>query len=351
MMIRSICPFLAACTPLAPESSDSASNSSCRASCSTRVSRSSASSSTIRIFLTFDMAGWPPKGQRLPIYGEIGHWRLKGQARLALWVIGERPPLDHDDFGSIRYKIINVINSNSLEHDVVRKPLHIFRHHALGTMPVRPLVHLQVHKRSGSKTRGILRAGSATFPVALGRSGILANKFEGDGGTPRGSFRLKRLWWRKDRITRPRTALPVRPIRGEDAWSEDPADRRYNRPVIRQAGEPGDRLMREDGLYDLIIEIDHNDRPRVARRGSAVFIHVARPGFERDRRLRRAAQRRSAEARRTGRAANSHRHPVMRFFVKITPAPSVVHFFDSISLPSGNRPGSLEEAHTCTSCF
>jgi L,D-peptidoglycan transpeptidase YkuD (ErfK/YbiS/YcfS/YnhG family) len=49
--------------------------------------------------------------------------------------------------------------------------------------------------------------------------------------------------------------------------------------VIRQAGEPGDRLMREDDLYDLIVEIDHNDRPRVARRGSAVFIHVARDGF------------------------------------------------------------------------
>ncbi len=147
-------------------------------------------------------------------------------------------------------------------------------------MPVRPLVHLQVHKRSGSKTRGILRAGNATFPVALGRSGILANKFEGDGGTPRGVFRLKRLWWRKDRITRPQTALPVRPIRPEDAWSEDPGDRRYNRPVIRQAGEPGDRLMRDDDLYDLIIEIDHNDRPRVAGRGSAVFIHVAREGFK-----------------------------------------------------------------------
>jgi L,D-peptidoglycan transpeptidase YkuD (ErfK/YbiS/YcfS/YnhG family) len=147
-------------------------------------------------------------------------------------------------------------------------------------MPVRPLVHLQVHKRSGSKTRGILRAGSATFPVALGRSGILANKFEGDGGTPRGTFRLKRLWWRKDRITRPQTALPLRPIRGDDAWSEDPADRRYNRPVKRKSGEPGDRLMREDSLYDLIIEIDHNDRPRIARRGSAVFIHLARPGFK-----------------------------------------------------------------------
>lgn len=147
-------------------------------------------------------------------------------------------------------------------------------------MPPRPLVHIQVHKRSGTKTRGILKAGHATIPVALGRSGILTNKREGDGGTPRGTFRLKRLWWRQDRITRPRTFLPVRTIRPSDAWSEDPTDRRYNRPVERKPGEPGDRLTREDDLYDLIIEIDHNDRPRVAGRGSAVFIHIARDGFK-----------------------------------------------------------------------
>lgn len=136
-----------------------------------------------------------------------------------------------------------------------------------------------VRTRPGQKSRGILRAGTAAIPVALGRSGILADKREGDGGTPRGLFRLKRLWWRADRLPRPRTALPVRPIRPEDAWSEDPADRRYNRPVRRQPGEPGDRLRREDALYDLIVEIDHNDRPRVAGRGSAVFIHVARAEF------------------------------------------------------------------------
>jgi L,D-peptidoglycan transpeptidase YkuD (ErfK/YbiS/YcfS/YnhG family) len=74
--------------------------------------------------------------------------------------------------------------------------------------------------------------------------------------------------------------LPVRAIRSTDAWSEDPADRRYNRPVHRKPSEPGDRLMRADDLYDLIIEIDHNDRPRVAGRGSAVFIHIARDGFK-----------------------------------------------------------------------
>lgn len=146
-------------------------------------------------------------------------------------------------------------------------------------MPSRPLVHIRVRARSGAKTRGILRAGSFTLPVALGRAGIVANKREGDGGTPRGRFRLKRLWWRADRITRPRTALPLRPIGPLDAWSEDPADRRYNRPVRRRPSEPGDRLMREDALYDLILEIDHNDRPRIAGRGSAVFIHVARENF------------------------------------------------------------------------
>jgi L,D-peptidoglycan transpeptidase YkuD (ErfK/YbiS/YcfS/YnhG family) len=75
------------------------------------------------------------------------------------------------------------------------------------------------------------------------------------------------------------THLPLRAIRPEDAWIEDPSDRRYNRHVVRAPGEPGDRLKRNDHLYDFIIEIDHNTRPRIARRGSAVFIHAAREGF------------------------------------------------------------------------
>jgi L,D-peptidoglycan transpeptidase YkuD (ErfK/YbiS/YcfS/YnhG family) len=141
----------------------------------------------------------------------------------------------------------------------------------------RALSVIRVRVRPGERTRGVLLAGPLAIPVVLGRSGVRANKREGDGATPRGRFRLLRLWWRPDRPPRPRTTLPIRRITPNLAWCEDTADRRYNRPFFRSAGEPGDRLWREDRLYDFIVEIDHNTRPRIAGRGSAVFLHVARP--------------------------------------------------------------------------
>jgi len=141
------------------------------------------------------------------------------------------------------------------------------------------LRRITVRRKPAAHSRGILVAGGLALPVAIGRGGIKANKREGDGATPRGSFRLRRLWWRSDRHARPRTMLPARLIRKDDGWCEDPADRHYNQPVKVPAGSKADRLARADRLYDFIIELDHNTRPRVAGRGSAVFIHIARDGF------------------------------------------------------------------------
>jgi L,D-peptidoglycan transpeptidase YkuD (ErfK/YbiS/YcfS/YnhG family) len=141
----------------------------------------------------------------------------------------------------------------------------------------RTLSIIRVRGRPGNRTRGLLVGGGLAIPVVLGRSGVRANKREGDGATPRGRFRPVRLWWRADRLVRPRTFLPARRIEPSIAWCEDVSDRRYNRPFRRSANELGDRLWRDDRLYDLLIEIDHNTRPRVAGRGSAVFLHLARP--------------------------------------------------------------------------
>jgi L,D-peptidoglycan transpeptidase YkuD (ErfK/YbiS/YcfS/YnhG family) len=143
----------------------------------------------------------------------------------------------------------------------------------------RPLTLVRVRAAAGDSRRGWLTAGSQIIPVALGRGGIRANKREGDGGTPRGIFRPRQLWWRADRHPQPQTFLPVRAIGPEDAWCEDPASRHYNQPIRLEATQSGDRLKRDDQLYDFIVEIDHNHTPRIAGRGSAVFLHLARDNF------------------------------------------------------------------------
>jgi L,D-peptidoglycan transpeptidase YkuD (ErfK/YbiS/YcfS/YnhG family) len=141
------------------------------------------------------------------------------------------------------------------------------------------LSRITVRRKPGDSTRGWLIAGPLSLPAALGRGGIKANKREGDGATPRGTFRFKRLWWRAGRHPRPATLLPVQRIMPDDGWCEDPSDRHYNQRIKVPPQSKADRLARNDNLYDFIVELDHNTSPRVAGRGSAVFIHVARPQF------------------------------------------------------------------------
>ena len=140
-------------------------------------------------------------------------------------------------------------------------------------MRKRFLSRITIRRKPGNSQRGWLTAGAMALPVALGRGGIKANKREGDGGTPRGRFRPRRLWWRADKHTRPATALPAQRIGADDGWCEDPSDRRYNQPIKVPPKSKADRLTRKDHLYDFIVEIDHNTRPRIAGRGSAVFVH------------------------------------------------------------------------------
>ena len=161
--------------------------------------------------------------------------------------------------------------SRMKRHDISKSYLHRARD--------RPLSMIRIRANAGNSRKGWLTAPGLTVPVALGRGGILANKREGDGGTPRGTFHPRRLWWRADRFPRPRSFLSMRAITDDDAWCENPNDRHYNRPVRVGRDHGGDRLKREDHLYDFIVEIDHNTRPRIAGRGSAVFLHLARDNF------------------------------------------------------------------------
>jgi L,D-peptidoglycan transpeptidase YkuD (ErfK/YbiS/YcfS/YnhG family) len=138
---------------------------------------------------------------------------------------------------------------------------------------------LIVRGRSPGAQTGTLSFGNLLLPCALGRSGRRAGKREGDGATPIGRFALREALYRADRLARPRTALPLRPIGVLDGWCDDPMDRNYNRRVRHPYPASAERLWRSDRLYDLVVVLGYNDCPRVAGRGSAVFMHVAGPGY------------------------------------------------------------------------
>ena len=132
---------------------------------------------------------------------------------------------------------------------------------------------------SPASSSGWLHYGPLRWPCAIGRGGIRANKKEGDGATPRGVFVLRRIFYRADKGPRPITALSMGATSRAMGWCDAVGNGNYNRAVRFPYPASAEHLWRADDLYDLIVVLSHNERPRIQARGSAVFIHVARPGL------------------------------------------------------------------------
>lgn len=116
------------------------------------------------------------------------------------------------------------------------------------------------------------------IPCAIGRSGacLAEEKREGDGKTPLGCWPIRTVLFRKDQAVPPAgMTLPWRWVRDDDGWSDGTGDPDYNRPVRHPHGFSAERLVREDGAYDVIVTLGHNDAPPVQGLGSAVFLHCS----------------------------------------------------------------------------
>ena len=138
---------------------------------------------------------------------------------------------------------------------------------------------LTVRALPRDRTKGLLTVGTITVPCALGRSGIVRRKREGDGATPSGSFELVQVHYRADRGQRVRCGLPVTRIRETDGWCDDPAHRQYNRPVDLPFAAGHERMWRDDRLYDIVVVLAHNLYPPVRGAGSAIFFHIAHEDY------------------------------------------------------------------------
>lgn len=124
--------------------------------------------------------------------------------------------------------------------------------------------------------KGELVAFGQTQTCAIGWAGACdaADKREGDGRTPRGRYQLRTVLARPDR-TSVATRLPFRWLTTDDGWSDDPADPAYNRPVRHPHAFSAEHLWRDDGLYDVIVTLSHNDAPPTPGHGSAIFLHCS----------------------------------------------------------------------------
>jgi L,D-peptidoglycan transpeptidase YkuD (ErfK/YbiS/YcfS/YnhG family) len=143
-----------------------------------------------------------------------------------------------------------------------------------------PFKTIFVRSIKGTARIGRIFAGNFQFPCALGKGGATIKKREGDGSTPLGTFRLRRLWYRADQIRRPLTGLMIRQTKPRDGWCDEPRHRRYNKPVQLPFAASHEKMWRDDSLYDCVIEIGWNDQPAIPGRGSAIFMHIARSGYK-----------------------------------------------------------------------
>ena len=126
---------------------------------------------------------------------------------------------------------------------------------------------------------GYLTFGELRYACALGRSGVGIKHAEGDGISPIGSYALGRVWWRADRLKCPETLLHTFEITENTGWCDDPDHADYNRLIALPHAARHERLWRADHAYDVVVEVAFNSDPIEPGKGSAIFIHVAQPGY------------------------------------------------------------------------
>ena len=127
---------------------------------------------------------------------------------------------------------------------------------------------------------GYLKYRSLKFRCALGKFGIGNKKMEGDNITPRGIFKIIKIYYRKDRLKKLSSKFTLIEIKKNIGWCDDPKSRKYNQPITLPNKYSHEVLYRKDNIYDLILVLNYNIRPTIKNRGSAIFIHVAKKNYK-----------------------------------------------------------------------
>ena len=127
---------------------------------------------------------------------------------------------------------------------------------------------------------GYLKYQDLKFKCALGKHGINKKKKEGDKITPKGTYKIVNIYYRKDRIKKISSKLKLIKIKKNMGWCDDPDNKNYNQLIKIPSKYSYENLYRKDNIYDLILILNYNMNPIVKNEGSAIFIHVAKKNYK-----------------------------------------------------------------------
>lgn len=127
------------------------------------------------------------------------------------------------------------------------------------------------------KNKHTLQVDSFYFKCSIGKNGLIKNKIEGDKRTPKGTFEIEHLYFRKDRLKKPKTSLKTIEIKEKMGWCDDiKVQSKYNRLIKIEKNIKHEKLNRNDQKYDLLIPIKYNFNKIKVGLGSCIFIHLTK---------------------------------------------------------------------------
>jgi L,D-peptidoglycan transpeptidase YkuD (ErfK/YbiS/YcfS/YnhG family) len=130
------------------------------------------------------------------------------------------------------------------------------------------------------KKSGYLKYKNLKFRCALGKAGIKKKEKEGDNITPKGIFKITRIYYRADKINNITTSIKKVKIKKNMGWCDDPNSNFYNKQIKLPSKYSHEKLYRKDSLYDLVLVLNYNTNPIIKNKGSAIFIHIARKNYK-----------------------------------------------------------------------
>lgn len=182
--------------------------------------------------------------------------------------------VDDQDFAGRAHRLVLIGRTWEVCKDVRACEGDVTHDHGKTPMTQRYICVIRVHRLAPRGPRALLVAGSLRLPCRIGGSGATHDKREGDGRSPLKPMRVLAAFWRADRRLPPRTGVRLRPIRAEDGWCDAPGHRAYNRPVRLPLKASHEAMRRDDGQYDVVLDLDWNRTRRAQGRGSAIFLHL-----------------------------------------------------------------------------